>query len=85
VIAALEKAQSLHRFAESQGSPLSSFILVLSDTEALELLDWFKAEHEASELYDLDLEKAHKTGDPWEMLPEFNLMGFAIARVEQLN
>jgi hypothetical protein len=85
VIAALAKAESLYKFAQSQGAPVNTFVLVLSDSEGLELLDWFKPQFEQNEVFDLDLEAAHKSGNPWAMLPGFEVLGLAIARVEQLH
>lgn len=84
--AAVEKAESLHKFAKSQGAQLSTFMLILSDAEALELLDWFQ--HEMcgyNATFMLDLEIAHRTGNPWEMLPNFQLMGFEIGRTSDLH
>lgn len=84
--AALVKAQSLHRFAVDQGAPLNTFKLVLSDVEAMEALDWFKSEYYLNdEVFAVDLEIAHRTGDPWQMFSNFQLMGFEVVRAEMLN
>lgn len=84
--AAIAKAQSLHRFAAQQGAPLDSFKLVLTDAEALEALDWFKGQmYRSDAAFDVDLEIAHRTGNPWQMLSNFQLMGLEVVRVEQLN
>lgn len=83
---AVEKAESLHKFAKSQGAQLSTFMLILSDKEAMELLEWFKSTmYRADVVFDLDLEIAHRTGNPWEMLPNFQLMGFEIGRASDLH
>jgi hypothetical protein len=77
--AALTKAESLHRFATEQGSPLSTFQLVLTQAEALEVLDWFKGQMmQPNAAFEVDLEIAHRTGDPFAMLANFQLMGLDI-------
>lgn len=74
---ALSKAASLHHFAEAQGSPLSTFELVLSEPEAMELLDWYGAQYSGTnDCFDLDFEEAQLTHDPWPILSQFVLMGF---------
>lgn len=78
MITALIKAESLQRFATSQGAPLKSFVLCLSTVEGLELLDWFVEQNEANELLDMDVAMAHRTKDPWRVLEYFQLMGFEI-------
>lgn len=85
MIAALEKAESLHRFAVEQGARLGSFALTLSDSEALEILDWFVAQHPPSELLNEDMLIAHATANPWPVLANFQLMGFAIVPKAQLH
>lgn len=82
MIAAVEKAESLARIAKEQGAPLSEFVLTLTKTEAFELLDhlgaggmgWF-ANHRAL-LIDIALAKVH--GTPFEVLDNFQLLGFNI-------
>jgi hypothetical protein len=84
--AAIDKARSLHRFATEQGAPLDSFKLALTDAEALEALDWFKTQmYRQDAAFDVDLEIAHRTGNPWQMLSNFQLMGLEVVRAEQLN
>ncbi len=85
MIAALEKAESLQRFAKSQGAHLSTFVLVLSDDEALELLDWFVEQHEQNDLLDLDVEDAKRRHNPWPVLEQFSLLGFSMAPVVVLH
>lgn len=79
MIAAVEKAESLHRFAMSQGAHISTFKLMLSDAEGLELLDWFGEQHD-NELLDLDIAEAKRTKNPWAVLENFQLLGFEVAR-----
>jgi hypothetical protein len=76
--AALTKAASLYRFAMEQGAPLETFQLALTDTEALEVLDWFGGQMQPNAAFEVDLEIAHRTGKPFEMLSSFQLMGLAI-------
>lgn len=80
MIAALAKAESLHKFATSQGCSLDTFQLVLSDTEGLELLDWFVEQYARNELLSVDVERAQRTRDPWPILDEFVLLGMHMAR-----
>lgn len=75
---ALVKAQSLYRFALDQGAPLETFQLALTDAEALEVLDWFREQMESNVAFEVDWEIAHRTGKPFEMLENFQLMGLAI-------
>lgn len=76
--AALIKAESLYRFASEQGAPLSTFQLALTNPEALEVLDWFRAQMQPNAAFEVDLEIAHRTGKPFEMLAHFQLMGIEI-------
>ena len=83
---ALQKATSLYQFAQAQGSPLESFELVLSEPEALELLDWYGHEYGGTnECFDLDFEVAKRTKDPWPMLANFLLMGFRMRPLSRLQ
>jgi hypothetical protein len=75
MIAALEKAQALSAFASAQGSPLSSFVLCLSTAEGLELLDWLLEEYGHNPLLEADVAEAKITGNPWEILANFSLLG----------
>jgi hypothetical protein len=77
---ALTKATALYRYAMEQGAALETFQLALTDAEAFEILDWFKAQMEPNGLFEVDLEIAHRTGRPFEMLGNFHLMGIAIVR-----
>lgn len=80
MIAALAKAESLHKFAAASGAPLDTFQLVLSDAEGLELLDYFKTEYACSELFDMDVAIARAKGDPWPVLDNFVILGLHMAR-----
>jgi len=83
---ALTKAASLHHFAASQGCPLESFELVLSEPEALELLDWYGQEYGGqNECFDVDFEIAKRTQDPWPVLSNFMLMGFKMRPASALQ
>jgi len=79
MIAALEKAESLQRFVKASGAHLSTFVLALSDAEALELLDWFVEQHEQNDVLDLDVEEAKRRHNPWPVLEQFSLLGFCMA------
>jgi hypothetical protein len=78
--AAVERAKSLHRYAFAQGAGVEDFILTLSDSEGLDLLDWLLEQQRAPDA-DLELEvrEAKETGDPWPLLDTFTLMGLHLA------
>jgi hypothetical protein len=78
--AALVKAESLHRFATDQGAPLDTFQLVLTDPEAMELVDWYAKQFGGcNAVFDVDVEIARRTHNPWDLLSNFQCMGFAMA------
>jgi hypothetical protein len=80
-IPAIEKAESLYKFANSSGYPLNTFALVLSESEAVELLEWYAAQYQGtSEAFDLDIIIARRTGNPWPVLSNFHCMGLEIAK-----
>jgi hypothetical protein len=79
-IAAIEKAQSLYKFANSSGFPLQTFALVLSDVEAMELLEWYAEQYQGNEPFDLDVDIARRTKNPWPVLEHFNCCGLEIAK-----
>lgn len=83
--AALAKAESLQRFARSQGAPLSTFQLAISDAEGLELLDYLVEQSPPNELLSADVALAHKKRDPWPVLTHFTLLGLSIAPLQVLN
>jgi hypothetical protein len=78
--AALAKAESLYQYAQAQGAPLDTFLLVLSQEEAVELLEWYAGEYAgSSEAFDLDVSIARKAKDPWPVLANFHLLGLEMA------
>jgi hypothetical protein len=83
---AVERAKSLHRFALEQGALLSTFVVTIRPAEAVELMDWYAAQYEGTNLiFDADLAYARATNDPWKLLDNFTLFGMAIGRTEELN
>jgi hypothetical protein len=72
---ALAKAESLHRFASHSGYPLETFALVLTETEAIELLEWYATEYCGNAAFDLDVEVARRTKNPWPVLAHFRVLG----------
>lgn len=65
---------------------METFELVLSEPEALELLDWYGDEYGGqNECFDLDLERAKRTQDPWPVLCNFVLMGFKMRPLSTLQ
>lgn len=85
--AALSRAASLKQHAEYLGAPLRDFSLVLNDAEAMELLEWYAKDtlYGTHPVFLRDLELARATQDPWAMLGNFTLLGFAFARRESLH
>jgi TPR repeat protein len=83
--AAFEKAQSLYRFACDQGALLSTFELALTNIEGLELVDWFVTQVAHNEVLCRDVEIAHATGNPWEVLENFRYWGFHMIPAQALN
>lgn len=77
--AAIAKAEALNRFATDQGAPLSTFALVLTESEAMELMEWYVGEYAGNELLEFDAAQARRTRNPWELLSNFTCMGLAIA------
>lgn len=83
---ALAKAASLYHYAETQGSPLDTFQLALTEAEANELLLWYGEQYGGSnEMFDLDFELAKRTHDPWPMLGSFVLMGLKMVPASALQ
>ena len=81
---AFSKAESLRAFALAQGAQLSTFVLVLTDAEGLELIDWL-VEENPDETLALDAAIARRTGNPWEILAHFHLIGLPLAPPMSLN
>lgn len=78
---ALEKAESLRKYALAQGAQISTFALVLTDVEGIELCDWLVHENPGNTLLELDVEIAKRTGNPWTILTHFALLGLEILPV----
>lgn len=83
--AALAKAESLYKFALSQGAKPVDYQLALTTAEGIEILDWFVNQHENNELLLEDVEAAKVKNDPWDVLQFFNLMGFSMTPVESMH
>lgn len=88
-IAAIAKAQSLLHFAASQGAPIETFKLVLSDQEAMDLLDYTLLQNTYNGVPNqrmmLDVQQAHDTKNPWPVVAHFHLLGFEIIPPTGLN
>lgn len=85
--AAIEKAESLAKFAAHCGQPFKDFGLALTRAEAYEMLD-FLADGGLGppcELLLKDIETARQRGNPWEVLCHFNLHGFTLGPAEALH
>jgi hypothetical protein len=89
VIAALEKAESLARFARSQGAPLETFLVTLTEPQAYELLDHIAAgglgRYEDHDRLIADVEEAKRKKAPFALLEWFQLEGMSIAPVSFLQ
>lgn len=82
---ALAKAESLFKFAQSQGSPLNTFILTLTEQDAMGLLEFYEVQYGNNELFVEDVAEARRTNDPWGVLAHFELFGFRMAPVSILH
>lgn len=63
-------------------------LVTLTDEECWEFLGWLPSmlHPDALAEYELDLEAAKRSGNPWAMLDDsFTLLGFGIARVNELH
>lgn len=83
--AALEKAESLYRFALAQGAKPADYHLTLTTAEGIEILDWFMAQHPNNELLADDIDLAKEKFDPWPVLMHFTLMGLNIVKREDMH
>lgn len=85
--AALEKAESLAKFAAHCGQPFRDFELALTRAEAYEMLDFLEKGGlgQPCDLLLKDIELARQRGDPWEVLCNFQLHGFTMGKVEALH
>lgn len=79
---ALEKAESLAKFARGSGSPLDTFAIVLTESEAYELLDYLAAggmgRYDNHDLLIADIEQAKRDRNPYGVLGWFQLNGLSI-------
>ncbi len=82
---ALEKAESLYRFATQRGAPTQEFQLTLSVPEGLELLDWFLGQYDENPLLMEDVAHAKRCGDPFPVLAHFTLLGFTLLPLQVLH
>lgn len=80
--AAVKRARDLRRHVDKLGAPLDDFYVLVSKDEGVELLAWFRANVDESKLnvslYDRDVRKALKKGDPFQVLEQFTLCGLQI-------
>lgn len=82
---AVERARSLHQFALNQGAELSTFILTLTESQAMELLEWYADQYTGSnECFDLDVTIVRRTQDPWPVLANFKLWGLDMAKASEI-
>ncbi len=80
-VAAIQKAESLHKFASHSGYPIDTFALVISDKEAQDLLEWYAEQYEGTnDAFDTDLAVARLTRDPWPVLANFRVLGLDICK-----
>lgn len=84
--AAISKAEMLAKYAQGQGSPLSTWLVVVTRGEAYELLDHLAeggmgrfANHD--QLVE-DIKEAKVLANPWLVLDHFQLCGMSIARAD---
>lgn len=82
---ALVKAESLFKFAQSSGAPLDTFILTLSEPDAMDLLAFYEAQYSHVELFVADVAEARRTNNPWLVLSNFELFGLRMAPLSVLN
>ena len=80
---ALHKARALQRHLYGAAHRTLSEVC-LSDREAWELIDWYKATNmnyappEDQAMFDADVAQARATRDPWLVLSGFQLLGFTV-------
>lgn len=80
---ALEKAESLYKYAQGQGSPLSTFKLILTVDEGLELVDYLVEQNAPNEMLELDAAQAKRERNPFKVLSNFQLMGLEILPAQE--
>lgn len=76
-------------YATSQGSPIETFKLVLSNQEAMDLLDYTLLQNThmgiPNPLLQMDVQRARDLKDPWPVVKHFNLLGFEIIPPTAMN
>lgn len=81
---ACARAAALRNHAAYLGVRPSEFALLLSVAEAFELIDWLLSDdgprHLNRDVLAYDVQIARATGNPWAVLENFELDGFAIRR-----
>lgn len=86
---ALEKADTLYRFALNQGSPLETFELALTDKEADALLDWLPQSgmvgDEWQQVLADDIALARRAKDPFRVLGNFTFSGLRVVAATRLQ
>jgi hypothetical protein len=85
MISAIAKAERLYEYAKSQGAKLDTFQLTISDKEAFELLDWFVGQYGDNTLLADDVAIAKLEKNPWGVISNFTLMGFAMVPLPRLH
>lgn len=87
--AALEKAETLYRFALRDGSPLFNWEVTLTTSEAEELLDWLPESGmigpENLPLLQEDIAQARRAHDPWLVLKHFAFSGLKTRPLTSLS
>ena len=77
---ALKKAEAMA--LHLKGLPRDGSVVLLTDREAWELLDWYMGElpKDTLRLFKADLAEAKALRDPWHVLEGFLIEGFEVAR-----
>lgn len=89
--AAVERARTIRRYISTVGADVREFYVVITSDEGFELLRWFRARPEVSidsmnlRLLDMDIKKAAKRGNPFDVLENFTVCGLAIRPREKSN
>lgn len=79
------KAKSLGEFVAYQGAKQSTFMLTLSEEEAMELIDWYSEQYCDNEMLTQDVDIAKRTKNPWMVLENFRLLGFEMVKMSILH
>lgn len=89
-VAAIQKADSLLRYAKHMGVKQQELILALTIGEAYELLDHMVRDGSfvctsSRQLFEADVQRAKAECDPWAVLQHFELYGFSIIPTAALH